>query len=40
MGLSPQFIEFYPNVYVQEQGEIRVVRSKCTAKQFCYVNEV
>lgn len=40
MGLSPQFIEFYPNVYVQEQGKIRVVRSKCTAKQFCYVNEV
>lgn len=40
MGLSPQFIEFYPSVYVQKQGQMKKIRSKCTAKKFCYINEI
>lgn len=34
MGLSPQFIEFYPSVYAERKGKIMLVREKNTAKQF------
>lgn len=34
MGLSPQFIEFYPAVYADVNGNLRLVRNKNTAKQY------
>ena len=34
MGLSPQFIEFYPPVYAEKNGQIILVRNKNTADKF------
>ena len=34
MGLSPQFIEFYPPVYAERNGEIELAREKNTANKF------
>lgn len=34
MGLSPQFIEFYPPVYAERNGEILLARKKSTADEF------
>ena len=34
MGLSPQFIEFYPEVYSEKSGELSLVRAKNTAEKF------
>lgn len=34
MGLSPQFIEFYPPVYAEIQGNLVLVRPKNTADKF------
>lgn len=34
MGLSPQFIEFYPAVYAKKEDKTILVRKKCTAKDF------
>lgn len=34
MGLSPQFIEFYPPVYAEKNGQIILARKKNTADKF------
>lgn len=34
MGLSPQFIQFYPSVYAEKDGKIVLVREKNTADKF------
>ena len=34
MGLSPQFIEFYPPVYAERNGGIELAREKNTANKF------
>ena len=38
MGLSPQFIEFYPPVYRVAGGKIEMVRKKVSAKDFVMIN--
>ncbi len=38
MGLSPQFIEFYPTVYAKIGDEITLIRKKVTAEQFNQLN--
>ncbi len=38
MGLSPQFIEFYPAVYVNDGTDVFKVREKVTARQFIDLN--
>lgn len=39
MGLSAQFIEFYPLVYQISNNEIKIVRKKVTAKDFVELNK-
>lgn len=39
MGLSPQFIEFYPLVYRNSSGKIELIRKKVTAKDFVMLNK-
>ena len=39
MGLSPQFIEFYPAVYKKSNDKIELIRKKATAKDFILLNE-
>ncbi len=39
MGLSPQFIEFYPRVYQICGDEIKIVREKVSAKDFIKINK-
>ncbi len=39
MGLSPQFIEFYPCVYSLSENEFKIVRKKVTAKDFVLINK-
>ena len=34
MGLSPQFIEFYPTVYAKKGNDILIARKKVEAKDF------
>ncbi len=34
MGMSPQFIEFYPNVYAETSNGVIIARAKRTAKDF------
>ncbi len=36
MGMSPQFIEFYPTVYAKDGEDIVIVREKATAERFVY----
>ena len=40
MGLSPQFIEFYPAVYAHIDNEIIEVRNKVDAKKFIEINRL
>lgn len=39
MGLSPQFIEFYPSVYKASNDAIKLIRKKVTAKDFIMLNK-
>ena len=39
MGLSPQFIEFYPQVYVINGKKIETARKKITASEFIKLGE-
>lgn len=39
MGLSPQFIEFYPSVYRKLDNKIELIRKKTTAKDFVLLNK-
>lgn len=39
MGLSPQFIEFYPQVYKVYNEEVDIVRKKVSAKDFVMLNK-
>lgn len=39
MGLSAQFIEFYPLVYQIANNELKIVRKKVTAKDFVELNK-
>ena len=39
MGLSPQFIEFYPSVYRKSNDKIELIRKKVTAKDFVLINK-
>ena len=39
MGLSPQFIEFYPQVYVSNGEKIETARKKITASEFIKLGE-
>ena len=34
IGLSPQFIEFHPDIYEEKDGELILVQSKRTANEF------
>ena len=39
MGLSPQFIEFYPPIYASDGEKIETVRKKITASEFIKLGE-
>ena len=39
MGLSPQFIEFYPAVYRVSNDKVDLIRRKVTANDFILINK-
>ena len=40
MCLTPLFIKYFPAVYVEEEGQLRIVREPWTAKEYVMKSEL